>query len=90
MPHITLSIPRDLYRKMKEHPEIKWTEIARRGIEEYMAELVDEIDSGELVGLLDKEAVEIIRSLSDEELKRMFEEMVSLEWQRMKSLTRTY
>jgi len=34
MAHITLSIPDDLYEEMKKHKEIKWSEIARRGIRE--------------------------------------------------------
>ena len=39
MPNITLSIPPDLYKKMKEHPEIKWSEVARRAIAEYLAKI---------------------------------------------------
>jgi len=39
MPNITLSVPPDLYRKMKKHPEIKWSEVARKAIAEYLAKI---------------------------------------------------
>ncbi len=39
MPNITLSLPEDLYRVVKEHREIRWSEIARRAIEEYAKKL---------------------------------------------------
>jgi hypothetical protein len=29
MPNVTLSVPEDLHREMRAHPEIKWAEIAR-------------------------------------------------------------
>jgi len=32
MTHITLSIPEELYRLMKKHREINWSEVARRAI----------------------------------------------------------
>jgi len=32
MTHITLSIPDDLYKIMKRHKEINWSEVARRAI----------------------------------------------------------
>jgi len=32
MTHITLSIPRELYRLMKKHREVNWSEVARRAI----------------------------------------------------------
>lgn len=30
MPNITLTVPPELHRKMKAHPEIKWSEVVRR------------------------------------------------------------
>ena len=32
MAHITLSVPDEVYKEMKRHPEIKWSEIARESI----------------------------------------------------------
>ncbi|MBU4087013.1 MAG: hypothetical protein KKB21_05555 [Nanoarchaeota archaeon] len=34
MVNITLSVPEELHKKMKQMSEIKWSEIARRAIEE--------------------------------------------------------
>ena len=39
MPNITLSLPDDIYSIMKEHGEIKWSEVARRAISEYAKKL---------------------------------------------------
>jgi hypothetical protein len=39
MPNITLSLPDDVYSIMKEHGEIKWSEVARRAISEYAKKL---------------------------------------------------
>ena len=30
MAHMTLSVPDDMLKEMKKHPEIKWTEVARQ------------------------------------------------------------
>jgi predicted CopG family antitoxin len=35
MPNMTLSLPEDVYRIVKMHNEIRWSEIARRAIEDY-------------------------------------------------------
>lgn len=39
MVNMTLSIPDELHRKMKNFSEIKWSEIARRAIEERIKDL---------------------------------------------------
>lgn len=39
MPNITLSLPEKVYRIVKEHREIRWSEVARRAIEEYAKKL---------------------------------------------------
>ncbi|MDA4130249.1 MAG: hypothetical protein OK457_05725 [Thaumarchaeota archaeon] len=39
MPNVTMAVPEELHRVMKNHPEIKWTEIARRAMKEYAANL---------------------------------------------------
>jgi hypothetical protein len=87
MVHMTLSIPKDLHDRMKRHPEIKWSEVARRSITEYLAELADEIAGDELGKLLNEDTLEDIRSLDRDEIGKMYREAVRLEWERMKSLT---
>ncbi|MHA1143396.1 MAG: hypothetical protein ACTSRW_01535 [Candidatus Helarchaeota archaeon] len=39
MTNMTFSIPDDLYKKMKQHPEIKWSQIARKAIIKYLENL---------------------------------------------------
>lgn len=39
MTNITLSIPEEIHKKMKQMSEIKWSEIARRAIEERINDL---------------------------------------------------
>jgi len=39
MPNITLSIPEDLYKLIKNHPEIKWSQVARKAIWNYAKKL---------------------------------------------------
>jgi predicted CopG family antitoxin len=35
MPNMTLSLPEDVYKIVKNHKEVRWSEIARRAIEDY-------------------------------------------------------
>jgi len=39
MPNMTLALPDDIYRIIKSHAEIRWSEIARRAIENYAKKL---------------------------------------------------
>ena len=32
MPNVTFAVPDELHREMKAHPEIKWSEVARKAI----------------------------------------------------------
>ena len=45
MPNMTLSIPDELYKIIKKHKEIKWSEVARKAMWEYAKklELLDEL-----------------------------------------------
>lgn len=43
MPSLTLAIPGDLKEKMKQHPEINWSEVARQAITEKAA-LLDKMN----------------------------------------------
>ena len=39
MPNVTLAVPEELHKIMKNHPEIKWTEVARNAMKEYAMRL---------------------------------------------------
>jgi hypothetical protein len=69
MPNITLSLPEELHQKLKKHPEIRWSEIARKAIQQYLdeLELMDKLttesqltddDVRELSSMIDSKVVE--------------------------------
>jgi hypothetical protein len=39
MPNVTLSIPDDLHIRMKEHSEIRWSEVVRKSIAQKIEDL---------------------------------------------------
>ncbi len=39
MPNVTLSIPEDLHTRMKEHTEIRWSEVVRKSISRKIEDL---------------------------------------------------
>jgi hypothetical protein len=39
MANITISIPEELYRKMKRYSEVKWSEVARKALADYVGRL---------------------------------------------------
>ena len=45
MPNLTLAIPKDTFDKMKQHSEFRWSEVARKAIEEKLddAELLEDL-----------------------------------------------
>ncbi len=47
MANVTLAVPEELRKIMKSHPEIKWSEVARKAMWEYARklELMDEVTS---------------------------------------------
>jgi len=44
MVNMTLAIPKEIHAKMKEHSEIKWTEVAREAIQKKITLLEAEKD----------------------------------------------
>jgi Arc/MetJ-type ribon-helix-helix transcriptional regulator len=65
MVNMTIAIPGDLHEKMKKHTEIKWSEIARRAIREYIEEL-DKLDKLTANSKLDEGDIDEI----DHEIKK--------------------
>lgn len=45
MVNMTLALPKELHEVMRKHPEIKWSEVARRAMQEYVEkiELLDKL-----------------------------------------------
>lgn len=59
MTNMTIGIPEDLRERMRKHPEIKWSEVARRAIRKY-AERLDELDRLTSGSRLDQEDIDDI------------------------------
>lgn len=72
VPNITLTVPPELHRKMKAHPEIKWSEIVRRILAERIRDM-ERMDAIALRSSLTLEDVEVLDHLIKEGLRRRFE-----------------
>jgi len=64
MPNITLAIPEDLHTKMKEHSEIRWSEVVRKSISQKIEDL-DVMDKLTMKSKLTQKDVDAIASKID-------------------------
>ena len=62
---MTLSIPEPLYKEMKKHKEIKWSEAARKGIIRELLNTTKEIHGKDLLQMFSKKTQETIDTLRD-------------------------
>ena len=71
MANITLSVPDGLKKKMEKYPEIKWSQVARKAIEEKIKdmELLDKLT--EKSKLTKKDAEEISKIIKEEMAKKV-------------------
>lgn len=74
MANVTLSVPPGLAKKMKKHPEVRWSEVARQAIADHL----------EFLELLDKATD---RSIKEEEFAKM---AVKIQHKRRKPIWRNY
>jgi len=83
MPNITISIPEELYRKMKRYSEVKWSGVVRKALAEYVRRLeVRErrvVSSEELAELLRKSKLDV-GSISLEKAIEYYKKARELEW----------
>ncbi|NVM03548.1 MAG: hypothetical protein HWN67_14560 [Candidatus Helarchaeota archaeon] len=88
MTNITFSVDEKLHKKMKAHPEIKWTEILRRAIIAYLKkiETPNQISVEELRNQLDNETLDILDNLDTEKEIEYYKKIKELESERMKQL----
>ncbi len=91
--NITLSVPKDLYDRMKRHPEVKWSQAARQGIIRKLAELEGFVKSPDFFDSLPAEAkkgIEEESKLTKKDWEKYYHKMKESEWRRTKSLIRAY
>jgi len=86
MVNITVSIPEELYRKMKKYSEVRWSEVVRKALAEYVERLeVMErgiVSSEKLAGLLRESNLDV-SSIGLEEALDFYEKARELEWRRL-------
>ena len=85
MPEITLSIPEDVYKKMKEY-DVKWDEVLKDAIISYIRRLEKhglEATTEELLAELDRDFMKELSEISFEEAISAYEKMREKEWKRL-------
>ncbi len=83
MPNITLSIPEEIRKRMKKYPEIKWSEVVRRAIVEYLDRLAgsETVDIEHYARLAEKLGVNL-ETISIEEAESHYKRSREMEWER--------
>ncbi len=89
MANITLSIPDEIRKLMKKYPEIKWSEVVRKAIIEYLDRLrgSETLDSDYYANLARDTGVDL-DSISIDQAEKHYEKMRKMEWER-RSTTQT-
>ncbi|HLD04362.1 MAG TPA: hypothetical protein VJG90_01460 [Candidatus Nanoarchaeia archaeon] len=87
MAHITLSIPDEVYKEMKRHPEIKWSEVARQSIIEKTTLLGGRVKAEDLFKTLPLETQQSILAADEKESIEFYKKVRKKAWKRTKYLT---
>jgi hypothetical protein len=91
MTNMTISIPSELYEKMKKHAEVKWSEVVRKSIADYInkIEIVNGgvVPSSTLLAMLKDSNLEL-SNITLEKATEQYEKSRDLEWKRL-STTQT-
>ena len=88
MTNITFSVDDDIHKKMKEHPEIKWTEILRQSIIKYLkkVEEIDVISIKDFRERFNPELLQKIEELDEQEEILFYKEAKKMEQERLNRL----
>ena len=89
MANITLSVPGEVYRRMKSRRDVKWSEVAREAIVERLEQLEGpvgfSISSSNLARLVAKSGVNL-NEVSVDKAIRYYKKMRELEWRRTSTI----
>jgi hypothetical protein len=89
MANITLSVPEEVYRRMKSRRDVKWSEVAREAIIERLERLEGPIgftaSTRALARLIAKSGVNL-DEVSVQEAIRYYRKMRELEWRRTSTI----
>jgi hypothetical protein len=89
MTNITLSLPDDVHIKMKMHKEIRWSEIVRRAITDYIGKLEEkgsEMTTKDLLEELGDDFRKTLSELSFEKAEKEYRKMRDAEWKRVSTI----
>ena len=89
MTNITLSLPDEVHLKMKMHKEIRWSEVVRRAITDYIGKLEEkgsEITTKDLLEELGDDFRKNLSELSFEKAEKEYKKMRDTEWKRVSSI----
>ncbi len=89
MPNITLSIPEDIYKKMKKYREVKWSEVVRKAILDYIKRLEEseiEKNTKEILEELGQDFKKSLSELNVEKVVKGYEKMRDAEWKRFSTI----
>ena len=89
MTNVTLSIPDEIHFKMKMHKEIRWSEVIRRAITDYIAKLDEkdtQITTKDLLEELGDDFRKNLSELSFEKAEKEYKKMRDAEWKRVSSI----
>ncbi|MHA1356728.1 MAG: hypothetical protein ACTSRC_01300 [Candidatus Helarchaeota archaeon] len=88
MTNITFSVDIELHKKMKAHPEIKWSEILRRAIIEFLRKIEepDQISVEKLREQLDNDILYKIDNLNINREIEFYEKTRKMELKRLEHL----
>jgi predicted CopG family antitoxin len=89
MANITLSVPDEVYRRMKRRREVKWSEVARQAILEKLEKVEGPLgfyaSTEELADMIEKAGVKLGKISLDEAI-RHYAKTRELEWQRTSTI----
>jgi Arc/MetJ-type ribon-helix-helix transcriptional regulator len=90
MVNITVSIPEELYRKMKKYSEVRWSEVVRKALADYVwrLEVMEKgvVPSERLAEILKESSLDI-GSISLEKALEHYERVREAEWRRLQFTT---
>lgn len=85
---LTIAIPDDLYKKMKKYREIKWSEVARKAIEEYIRRLElseKEMSSDKICEILGIDH-SVFEKIPIKKAEKFARDLRNLEWKRSSTI----
>ena len=88
MTNITFSFDKELHQKIRSHPEIKWSEIVRRSIREYLLKIEKnkQMTTEQLKMVLGKDTIDIIKNLDAETEVKFNKKIKQMEQERLETL----